>query len=112
MLIRPIGDTRLSFSALRNRIEDFEAEKLAKPRGFQHIYESTHTTDIRPRPLVALNLDHAQMGVGGDDSWGAHTLDKIFLVGKPNMSLRFDSPPFQPSRMPSFCSDRATLVIR
>ena len=80
VLIRPIGDTRLSFSALHNRIEDFEAEKLAKPRGFQHIYESTHTTDIRPRPLVALNLDHAQMGVGGDDSWGAHTLDKYSLL--------------------------------
>ena len=25
------------------------------------------------RDFVTLNLDHRQMGVGGDDSWGART---------------------------------------
>jgi beta-galactosidase len=30
-----------------------------------------HTTDMRPRDFVVLNLDWRQMGVGGDTSWGA-----------------------------------------
>ena len=40
---------------------------------------NTHVSDIRPRPLISLNLDYGQMGVGGDDSWGAHTLQAYKL---------------------------------
>ncbi len=32
---------------------------------------NTHTVDVKPRDLVNLNIDLGQMGVGGDDSWGA-----------------------------------------
>ena len=32
---------------------------------------NTHTVDIKPRDLVNLNIDLGQMGVGGDNSWGA-----------------------------------------
>ena len=31
---------------------------------------SRHGADIRPGPLVQWNIDHRQMGVGGDTSWG------------------------------------------
>ncbi len=33
-----------------------------------------HTTDINPRPYVVVDMDYAQTGVGGDDSWGAKPL--------------------------------------
>ncbi len=35
-----------------------------------------HPTDVKPRDLTSLDLDHRQMGVGGDDSWGAQTHDQ------------------------------------
>jgi beta-galactosidase len=34
---------------------------------------NTHIDDVRPRDLVRVNIDYGQMGVGGDDSWGART---------------------------------------
>lgn len=52
----------LGFSALHNTISDFDAGAKKAQR---------HTTAIKPRALVNLNLDKAQMGVGGDTSWGA-----------------------------------------
>ncbi len=30
-----------------------------------------HTHDLQPKPYLTLNLDQAQMGLGGDTSWGA-----------------------------------------
>ena len=47
-----------------------------------------HTTDVVPRNLVTLNLDFAQMGVGGDNSWGARTHKEYTLPAK-NYSYRF-----------------------
>ncbi|MFH2000233.1 MAG: glycoside hydrolase family 2 TIM barrel-domain containing protein, partial [Planctomycetota bacterium] len=41
-----------------------------------------HTTDLKPRNLVALNLDFRQMGVGGDDSWGARPHAEYSLPAK------------------------------
>ena len=38
---------------------------------------NTHIDDVRPRDLVRVNIDYGQMGVGGDDSWGARTHDRI-----------------------------------
>jgi beta-galactosidase len=32
---------------------------------------NTHINDVKPRELVNLNVDLGQMGVGGDNSWGA-----------------------------------------
>ena len=29
-----------------------------------------HTTDIKKRDLVNINIDYKQMGIGGDNSWG------------------------------------------
>ncbi len=55
-------DKPFGFSALHNTIEDFD-EGLEKT--------NRHTTDIKPRDLVNVNVDYAQMGVGGDTSWGA-----------------------------------------
>ena len=30
-----------------------------------------HAAEIRPSQEITVNLDYRQMGVGGDDSWGA-----------------------------------------
>ncbi len=65
-----IGLPKVSFSALRNPTSDFDPglEKAQK-----------HTTDIVPRDVVYLNMDYKQMGVGGDNSWGAKTYENYRL---------------------------------
>ena len=41
-----------------------------------------HVSDIVPGDYVALDIDHGQMGVGGDDSWGKRTLQQYSLGEK------------------------------
>ncbi len=64
--ISATGDL-ISFSAHHQVNEDFDggAKKTQK-----------HTFDVPHRPLVNINIDHGQMGVGGDNSWGYLPLDQ------------------------------------
>ncbi|MBN2274436.1 MAG: DUF4981 domain-containing protein [Bacteroidales bacterium] len=57
-----VGNPFLCFSANHFSRDDFEngPEK-----------EQKHSTDIKKQPWTSLNLDYKQMGVGGDNSWGA-----------------------------------------
>ena len=80
-----IGLPLISFSAHHNFISDFDPGKEKEQR---------HTTDIRPRDLVSLNIDYKQMGVGGDNSWGARTYDK-YLLEPANYNYSFWMVPFQ-----------------
>jgi len=65
------GDPIICFSALNNIHDDFESPgNLARYRKDAKS-ANTHTDDVKPRELVNLNVDLAQMGVGGDNSWGA-----------------------------------------
>jgi beta-galactosidase len=65
------GDPLICFSALNYIHDDFESPgKLSQYRK-DAITANTHTVDLKPRDLVNLNVDLAQMGVGGDNSWGA-----------------------------------------
>ncbi len=41
-----------------------------------------HTKNVKPRDLTSVNIDYKQMGVGGDDSWGARTHDEYRLTAK------------------------------
>jgi beta-galactosidase len=41
-----------------------------------------HTIDLVERDLVHLDIDHLQMGVGGEDSWWAQPLDKYQIQSK------------------------------
>jgi beta-galactosidase len=52
-----------------------------------------HTTDMKPRDLVSVNVDLAQMGVGGDTSWGARTHPEYTLMPRP-YAYRFRLRPF------------------
>ncbi|RMA79508.1 glycoside hydrolase family 2 TIM barrel-domain containing protein [Umboniibacter marinipuniceus] len=57
---------------------------------------NTHLNDIKPLPLTTLNLDFGQMGVGGDNSWGGHTLSQYNLNGdrfEYTLWLRFGELP-------------------
>ena len=56
----------LSMSVLHNLTEDFQAQ--VRPLGFAND-KNMHTTDVKPRDLVAVNIDYKQLGLGGDDSW-------------------------------------------
>ena len=66
------GDPVIEFSA-----HHFWPEDLTQPsRG------SKHPPDVQRRDFVCLTLDHAQMGVGGDDSWGARIHPQYTLPAK------------------------------
>jgi beta-galactosidase len=43
---------------------------------------SKHPPEVQKRDFVCLTLDHAQMGVGGDDSWGARVHPQYLLPAK------------------------------
>jgi beta-galactosidase len=64
------GMPLLEASALPYLQEDFD-------EGQQKV--GRHPTDIKPRPLTEVRLDLHQMGVGGDDSWGAQQLPQYRL---------------------------------
>jgi beta-galactosidase len=44
-----------------------------------------HTCDLSPRDCIFVYIDHAHMGVGGDDSWSPST-HKEFLLEKKRYS--------------------------
>ena len=41
--------------------------------------DQRHINDIVPRDFIEWNIDFKQMGVGGDNSWGAKPLDKYMI---------------------------------
>jgi beta-galactosidase len=66
-----------------------------------------HATDVPRRPLTEVRLDWHQMGVGGDNSWGARQHEQYRLpvrVYEWGMRLRpfsrADGPPFSLARAP------------
>ena len=76
------GDPLICFAALNNIHDDFESPgKLSQYRKDART-ANTHTIDVRPRDLVNLNIDLGQMGVGGDNSWGALIHPKYRLLDK------------------------------
>jgi len=76
------GDPLISFAALNNIHDDFESPgKLSQYRKDAKT-ANTHTIDVKPRDLVNLNIDLGQMGVGGDNSWGALIHPKYRLLDK------------------------------
>lgn len=76
------GEPLFCFSALNNIHDDFESSgKLSQYRKDAKT-ANTHTNDIKPRDLVNLNVDLGQMGVGGDDAWGAIIHPQYRLLDK------------------------------
>ncbi len=76
------GDPMFCFAALKNVHDDFESPgKLSQYRKDAKS-ANTHINDVRPRDFVNLNIDLTQMGVGGDDSWGAPIHKEYRLLEK------------------------------
>jgi hypothetical protein len=76
-----------SGSALHNSIEDFD-------QGSKKNYR--HTNDISPRDEIFLTIDLKQMGVAGDNSWGARPHPQYQLPAD-DYQFRFRLIPFNAS---------------
>uniref|UniRef100_UPI003216B398 glycoside hydrolase family 2 TIM barrel-domain containing protein n=1 Tax=uncultured Draconibacterium sp. TaxID=1573823 RepID=UPI003216B398 len=64
------GIPTIGFSALHNPIEDFDMENMEDYR---------HTNDIVKKDGVFICTDLQQMGIAGDNSWGALPMKKYML---------------------------------
>jgi beta-galactosidase len=77
------GMPLLETSAHHNIMEDFESMERTDGRQVEGVnVENRHTTDVKPRDLTSVNIDYKQMGVGGDNSWGATTHPEYRLTEK------------------------------
>ncbi|NGP89069.1 DUF4981 domain-containing protein [Aliifodinibius halophilus] len=50
--------------------------------GYRKGGPNRHITDVTPTDIITVNIDKAQMGVGGDDSWGARPHPEYRLPAK------------------------------
>jgi beta-galactosidase len=55
----------------------------AWPFTMQDLEDADHIDELPRRDTVTVNIDYKQMGVGGDDSWGARTHPEYTLPAKP-----------------------------
>ena len=67
--IRFTADTVLQFIAHDYTDEDVE--------------NSQHDHEIVRRDFIELQLDHQQMGIGGDNAWGAEVHEEYWVKAKP-----------------------------
>jgi beta-galactosidase len=67
------GLPTIGFSALWYTAEDL----TQRARG------TLHPVDLHERPFIELNVDYRQMGVGGDDSWGALPHPQYLIPPRP-----------------------------
>ena len=78
-----VGQPLLSVSAHHNIMEDFESPERTDGRQEEGVKPvNRHIDDVKPRDLTSINIDYKQMGVGGDNSWGAWTHDEYRLTEK------------------------------
>ncbi len=85
-----VGSPLISVGAHHNIMEDFESPVRTVGREVDGVaVVNRHISDVKERNLVSLNLDYKQMGVGGDNSWGARTHAEYTLKEKEyNYSFR------------------------
>ena len=68
----------------------------AWPFTMDDLQKATHTNELPRRKTITVNLDYKQMGVGGDDSWGARTHPEYTLPAKA-YSYKFRLRPYTPN---------------
>ena len=97
-----VADDLISFGVHHNRMADFiPPAKIAitdeDGPGARDNEErvNIHVNDIVPLDIVSLDIDYGQMGVGGDDSWGAHTLQK-YTLNETAYNYAFTLLPYTP----------------
>ena len=83
-----LSNSGFCFSVHHNRQQDFIPEEpIAGAFGNSKRSTNMHVNDVVRRDLISLDLDYGQMGLGGDDSWGAATHMKYALT---NRHYRYD----------------------
>jgi len=86
----------LGISALHMLNEDFDTTSdLDYSKTASNYNGRKHTTDIKERDLVQLNIDFAQRGVGGVDSWYSKPLDQYLMNGNVKHTYTFTLIPFE-----------------
>jgi len=80
--LKATGMPLLSFSAWPFRMSELEHEKIPVNVGHKHFSE------IVPSDDITVNLDYRQMGVAGDDSWGA-PVHKEFSLSATSYEYKF-----------------------
>jgi beta-galactosidase len=65
----------------------------------EDLEKATHVNELPRRETITLNLDFRQMGVGGDDGWGARPHPEYTLDAKP-YAYTFRLRPYAPSMGP------------
>ena len=68
----------------------------AWPYTMQDLENARHIHELPRRDTITVNLDYKQMGVGGDNSWGARTHPEYTLPAG-SYSYRFRLGPYAPS---------------
>ncbi|MBA7478358.1 Beta-galactosidase [subsurface metagenome] len=68
----------------------------AWPFTMEDLEKAEHTNELPRRDTITVNLDYKQMGVGGDDSWGARTHPEYTLPAKA-YSYQFRLRPYTPA---------------
>jgi beta-galactosidase len=77
-----VGKPHIGMSVHHNLLQDFESPDRTDGREREGVeVVNRHTTDVKPRDIVSVHLDYKQMGVGGDNSWGARTHQEYRLEG-------------------------------
>ncbi len=91
------GEPLLEVNASHFTPEDLSA-------GARHDYQLT------PRDAVVLRLSHRQMGVGGDNSWGAHTHDEFKLFADRDYAYTYRLRPLTDVKEATAASRRPTAA--
>jgi len=87
------GEPLICFSAHHQLSSDFESmQRNYGPLVKDAAKVNRHTTDVVTRSLTSINVDLAQMGVGGDNSWGARTHAE-YLLQSDHYQYRFRIKP-------------------
>ena len=78
--VKIYGVPTIDFSVHHQIMEDFESLERTDGRHRKGTdVKNRHTIDVNKRDLTTLNIDYRQMGMGGDNSWGARTHPEYLL---------------------------------
>ena len=82
--LRFIGSPEFSFAVHNNTTDDYDdgAWRNSKRKDALGNPKNSHLNGIKPRDLLNLNIDYRQMGVGGDNSWGAKPHNQYLIWPK------------------------------
>jgi beta-galactosidase len=105
-----VAEDKIAFNALRNSIEDFDAQESDAPYQWENksareitdrdynaakdvLRKQTHAADIVPRNFVEVCLDWRQQGVGGYDSWGSRPIPAATIYSDKEYRWAFTLAP-------------------